>query len=150
MDGIVESIAHSVYNRAVMSINYHKSSYDEYFIIMERILLKDKLLLIKSKMDFIVNKLTFNERYLLEYKYFRRKKILSTIYGSCKLDYSERTYFRKQNELLSKLKSLFDIHGLTFSYIITNLSDCDFFIRMYNKIVSGNERAIVSKRKTNH
>ena len=64
--------------------------------IIEYIRFRDELVVLSEKMDKIFATLGTEERYLLEYKYFRRKSRLEGEFAGVCVSCSERTYFRRQ------------------------------------------------------
>lgn len=82
--------------------------------IATEVLKKGLLGELKRRMDKVVARLTEQERYLLELRYFRRKKALSEYGEKYGKDFfgSVRNYFRRQAALLKKAESLMERYGL--------------------------------------
>ena len=80
--------------------------------IAEYIGAKQNFMYLREIVDEITANLSREERYLLEYKYFRRKRMLEGEFCGYALDCNERTYFRRQARLAEKLNALFLQKGL--------------------------------------
>lgn len=68
---------------------------------------KESFTALKACMDGVLAQLSREELYLLEYKYFRRRKMLEGEFADVQCAFSARTYYRRQRRLASKLNSLF-------------------------------------------
>lgn len=82
--------------------------------IAEEILKKSLLKDLKRRMDKVIERLTEQEKYLLELRYFRRKKALAEYEEKYGKDFfgSVRNYFRRQAALLKKTEILMERYGL--------------------------------------
>lgn len=67
---------------------------------------KSSFVILKDALENILSRLTKDERYMLEYKYFRRRSKLEGEFCGYALDCNERTYFRRQARLSEKLERL--------------------------------------------
>ncbi len=95
----------------------------------------------------IISRCTEEEQYLLEYKYFRRKKQLEGRFKERALSYSERSYYRRQSALLNKIAAAFCARGMSEGWFMNEFSDFPSFMRVYRFIVEGKEKSVVSRRK---
>lgn len=107
--------------------------------------LRDQLLFLKGEMDALFAELCREERFLLEYKYFRRKQELAQ-YADLRLQYSERTYYRRQQKLARTVNALFLRKGLSEQWFFEAFSRVPFFMAALEKVRCGGEGQMVDKR----
>lgn len=112
-------------------------------ILQSRILRK-----LANDMEDAFSRLSEEERYLLEYKYFRRKSELCGRFAETSFSGSEREYFRRQNALLKKVACLLIARGVTEETFFRDLGDIPPFPRVYRAVREGRERMVIPKRKT--
>lgn len=115
--------------------------------IAEEIVTSKKLYLLKRDLDKIVASCGMRQRYLLEYKYFRRKRVLKEQFGGFTLSVCERSYFRMQAALLSEMLEKFEAAGWTRARFFGEFSSFQPFMRILGALYEGKERAIVFKRR---
>lgn len=111
------------------------------------IVLSKKLSFLKKKLDWVVGGCTRRERYLLEYKYFRRKRILRGEFADFSLGLCERSYFRLQCDLLHDIRQRFLKAGLTRERFLRDFSSFKPFMRVLRAVSGGRERTVVYKRR---
>lgn len=114
--------------------------------IAEEMARSEQLLFLKRKMDVLLAFFTDEELFLLEYKYFRRRKVLRENYGEGEIGCSLRSYFRRQNALLKKISRIFPFFVMTEENFLREMRPFPSFIRMYNALLRGEERKVVGKR----
>lgn len=95
----------------------------------------------------IFSRCTNEELYLLEYKYFRRKKVLRERFAECPVNCSERSYYRKQAMLLNKIAAALIMRGMTEQWFFERFSEFPSFVRVYRVIAEGKEKSVVSRRR---
>lgn len=117
---------------------------------IERILaligFKNALLYVSEEMEKIFSALGREERYLLEYKYFRRKSRLEGEFADIKMACSERTYFRRQARLAAKLNALFMREGLTEQWFARTLGEYPYIRQALEKLREAGEYSFTDKR----
>ena len=86
-----------------------------------------KIYLILNK---IVEKLSFQEKIYLDYKYF--KKLSSADYEG--YDFSSRNYFRKQIKLVNKIAEQLEKEGIDDGFFLDKLLSTDFFAEMLKRV----------------
>lgn len=106
--------------------------------------LREQLLFLKGELDGICAALDREERFLLEYKYFRRRKELVS-YADLRLNCSERTYFRRQQRLSRTVNAEFVRRGLTEAWFFEAFSGVPFFLSALES-VRRSEGEFVDKR----
>ena len=89
---------------------------------------------------------TEEELFLLEYKYFRRRRVLRERFAACRPDWSERTYYRRQNAVLRKFAAALAAQGWPERAYFSAFSSFPPFSRVYDAISAGREGAVVGKR----
>ncbi len=92
--------------------------------ILEYMHVRDCFAALQGMTEDILAELTREERYLLEYKYFRRRRMLDGEFADIRMPYCERTYYRRQRRLAGRLNSLFLQHG----------ADETWFLRLFSEI----------------
>lgn len=102
---------------------------------------------LKEETELLLAGLSEEERYLLEYKYFRRRQVLRERFGGFALDCTERSYFRRQNALLGKLAGRFAAFGWTRAAFFERFGGYAPFMRVYRALLDGREHALVLKRR---
>lgn len=107
-----------------------------------------RLRMLKQDLDGALAGCSEREKYLLEYKYFRRKSELAGKFRGVVLDCSERSYFRMQNAVLGKVASLLLAKGRNFENFLFEFSDFRPFMRVFKALSEGQERKIVFKRRS--
>lgn len=104
-------------------------------------------LAMKAEMDELIAQLGREERYLLEYKYFRRRKVLVGEFADLSMDCSERTYFRRQNRLADKFNALLLRRGLSEEWFRSTFADVPYIMAALEKVESGGEKSFCDKRR---
>lgn len=107
---------------------------------------RNALLFLSDKMDRIFSALSREERYLLEYKYFRRRSMLEGEFGDLSLSCSERTYFRRQARLSCKLGGMFVRCGLDEEWFAEALGGYPYIRGAMERMRDCGERAFADKR----
>lgn len=95
---IAEDYGEHIRNRALGS--YRRTAEREAEYLAEEILRKGAIENLKEKVDGILKKLSGEERFLLEMRYFGRRKQVSAVGLRPR---SERSYYRRQEKLLGKM-----------------------------------------------
>lgn len=107
--------------------------------------LREQLLFLQGELDGLCAELTREERFLLEYKYFRRRRELAA-YADLRLQYSERTYFRRQQRLARTVNALLLRRGLSEEWFFEAFSGVPFFMAALENVRAGGEGRMVDKR----
>ena len=107
--------------------------------------MRDCFLTVKAAVEEVAAALTEEERYLLEYKYFRRKPNLEGEFAGTGLRCSLRTYYRKQERLARRVNALFLRAGLTEAWFAANLAGLPFFASAL-RCLRARRGALVDKR----
>ena len=107
--------------------------------------MRDCFLAVKAAVEEVAAALTEEERYLLEYKYFRRKPNLEGEFAGTGLRCSLRTYYRKQERLARRVNALFLRAGLTEAWFAANLAGLPFFASAL-RCLRARRGALVDKR----
>ena len=102
-------------------------------------------LAMKAELDEVISQLGREERYLLEYKYFRRRKVLAEEFADLRIDCSERTYFRRQQRLARAVNAELVRRGLTEEWFFEAFSGVSFFMSALESVRRAEGR-MVDKR----
>lgn len=146
LDKFIKDIDFLVESRAYASIDSRKNTESLANEIISLINVKDKFLDLKIVLEKIFTKFTFEETYLLEYKYFRRSEVLNSLYANYACDFTERTYFRKQNKVLKKFTEALISRGMSEEWFLQEYKDINFMMVTYKKICLGQDKRVYDKR----
>ena len=113
--------------------------------VAEEVFLAERLDSLKEVTEEVLARLSKEELFLLEYRYFRRKKLLAK-FGEV-LPCSERNYFRKQEKLLRKIAAQFSLNGVTEEYFLEAFKSSVCLMKVYGAIVKGGELKICARRE---
>lgn len=147
LGAVADAIAQGAENRALLSYRSSLGSLDLMESIAGDFLLAEELRSLHSFLTRALSRLSEEERFMLEYKYFRRKSVLSSEFSKTRLSCSRRAYFRRQNILLEKLVLFFSAVGFTERNFLSRFSSCDFLMRLYRAAERGEEQTITRRRK---
>ena len=118
---LVKDLTERIEIKAITSYNEKVNAEERIEKLIEYIYAKNCLEFWKTEMDELVSAFTTDEKYLLEYRYFRRKKILSENFAGYEMNCSERTYFRRQQRLAYKINAEMQKRNLTENKIENRL-----------------------------
>lgn len=96
----------------------------------------------KEQLERAISYCSEEELFLLEYKYFRRKSRLSGRTITC----SERSYFRKQKQLLSRLCCRMQRRGCTEEAFLRDFEGFSPYMTILKALMNGWERKLVQRR----
>lgn len=131
-------------NKALLSYRSKSDAMSDLEAVAEEVLLSRRLEELQTVVDGFLSRLSKEELLLLEYRYFRRKKVLATFGGE--IDCSERNYFRRQERLLKKACSYFAVKGVTEEYFLEAFKNSVCLMRVYRAILKGWELKICARR----
>lgn len=139
LKGLREASAQSVENQALLSYKRTDAlaAADK---IAEEIAFGAALAQLRQDVISVLRDLTKEERYLLDYKYFHAQST------ECPLFYAERSYYRKQKELLKKFNARMLARGWNADRFFASFGASPFFMRLYAAVREGRESEIVKKR----
>ena len=106
--------------------------------------LRGQILFLKDELDGMLSCFSREERFLLEYKYFRRKRELIA-YADLRLSCSERTYFRRQQRLARAVNAELVRRGLTEEWFFEAFSGVSLFMSALESVRRAEGR-MVDKR----
>lgn len=127
---IVEAKARASYNGAECAERCVKK-------LLDYIYVRDELFFLKQQTDEIVESLGREERYLLEYKYFRRKRVLEGEFSDFCLNTSERTYFRRQQRLAARFNAALVARGLDEAWFLRTFGKVPYIMAALEKVRGG-------------
>ena len=145
MQKLAEATRVGARNKAILSYRSKLGTMRDVEAVADELLLANRLDELKEVVDSLLQRLSTEERFLLEYRYFRRKKVLAE-FGE-ELACSERNYFRKQEKLLQKMTALLGANSMTEEYLLEAFENCACLMKVYRAIASGNEFKICARRK---
>ena len=116
--------------------------------LAEEILKKRAIEALKERVDAALKKLNDKERFLLEVRYFgRKKKLREFLEAGTERPGSERSYYRKQERLLKKVISVFSGVGLTEEAFFREYRGFGWMMSACRQIGSGRECAAVRRER---
>lgn len=116
--------------------------------LAEEILKKRAIEALKERVDAALKKLNDEERFLLEVRYFgRKKKLREFLEAGTERPGSERSYYRKQERLLKKVISVFSGVGLTEEAFFREYRGFGWMMSACRQIGSGRECAAVRRER---
>ena len=145
MNGFAEAAQTAAYNKAVLSFSSYATALDAAAAVAEEVFCSRRLSSLAEELSRMIGALREEERFLLEYKYFRRRARLRE-YGDRIENYSQRSYFRKQNALLAKLGARLAEAGWTDERFFEEFGTCSLLSVLFKAVAAGRESAIFSKR----
>ncbi len=98
---------------------------------------RDRLAALREKLDGMLGSFTREERYMLEYKYFRRRKVLEGEFADIRCPFAERTYYRRQNRLAAKVNGAFMRRGMSEEWFMRTFSDMPFMMHALQSVRGG-------------
>ena len=146
LERLIREIGQCVEAKARSSYNGRESAEVCIEGILRLLYAKDAFLVLREKAEEIYVQLTREERYLLEYKYFRRKKVLEGEFADLSFNYCERTYYRRQRRLGEKLNNLFLRAGMTEEWFKKVFSEIPYVMGMWERVRRAGENSVLDKR----
>lgn len=114
--------------------------------IADEILLAERLRSLRALTESVLDGLSQEELFLLEYKYFRRKRLLRD--NPCaNMLCSERSYYRRQNAVFQKVCSRFAARGFTEETFLRRFGTFPAFMRALRAVKEGRAGSLVRRRK---
>ena len=146
---MTEDFGEHIKNKAYLSFECKGGTerYVEY--LAGEVIKKKKMEEISFAMDELVDKLSDKEKFLLEMRYFRRKKKLQAYMETLGEEAlgSKRSYFRKQGKLFEKLCLRLKRKGLTEEEFIERYGELDGISSVMRFIRSGKEEKLKKKER---
>lgn len=142
---IGEAVGASADNKALLSYKNPRAAEEVAVEILKEIAARHALEELCALVDRMLEMCSAEERYLLEYKYFRRKRVLEGEFGNFTLGCSERSYFRKQNRLFKKAAEYFFRNGWTQEKFLRETNG--LFARVLGALGRDRECAVRGQRK---
>ena len=147
LEAIAEAVEVGARNKALLSFRSTADTLSLLERISQDALTARELRLLKAETEKILLTLSEEELYLLEYKYFRRRKVLRGKFADYELALSERSYFRKQNELLKKISSRMRTSGLTKEDFLARFGHFSPFMRALRALERGLDAKLTERRR---
>ena len=113
MKMLADAVREGARVRAVLSFRFPRDTLSRMEGIAADMEYAERLLVWKGELDHILSGCDEDELFLLEYKYFRRRRVLDSMNKDGALSCSERSYFRHQNAVLEKVAGALIRRGCT-------------------------------------
>ena len=146
LSALAEAVGVGAENKALLSFRGTESTLALAERIAEELALKDRLLRLKEAADKALDCCTEEELLLLEYKYFRRRKVLRERFAAVCVSCSERNYFRRQSALLRKIAARLCMRGWTERAFLEAFGAFAPFMRAFRALSEGQEGKLVAHR----
>ncbi len=135
-----EAVRQSARNKAALSYK-KRDAFAAACEIAEELLFCETLEALERDLLSALGALSDEERYLVGYRYFHAQG------EEYPLSYSERSYYRRQNALLQKVRMLLCARGWTGERFLIEFGRDRLFMRVFNAVREGREGEIVKKRR---
>ncbi len=135
-----EAVRQSARNKAALSYK-KRDAFAAACEIAEELLFCETLEALEKDLLSALGALSDEERYLVGYRYFHAQG------EEYPLSYSERSYYRRQNALLQKIRMLLCARGWTGERFLIEFGRDRLFMRVFNAVREGREGEIVKKRR---
>ncbi len=146
MRALAEAVSAAVENKAVLSFRSMDSALTAAEKIVDEMLLQRNIDGAADCVERVLKTLSDEELFFLEYKYFRRKRLLKEQFTQFSPFCSERNYYRKQAALLRKITFLLAAQGWTEQRFFEAFGEFPFFMKMYRLLSGGKEQRMTAKR----
>ena len=146
LGALSEAMAQSAENKALLSYRALCSAEEAASHVVREYAMQAAVTELAAQMERVVASMDDEEKYLLEYKYFRRADRLA---GGRRVTfpYSVRTYFRKQAALAAKVARLLEDFGWTDRRFAAVFGQFSPFMKILRALREGKERMVWEKRK---
>lgn len=147
LEATAEAVEQGARNKAALSYRGREGALTAAEEIAEEFLLSARMRRLAATVRDMLAGFSAEERFLLEYKYFRRKKVLRKWGKACGLTYSERSYYRKQEELFLRICVYFAACGITEHTFGERYGDFPCFMKCWQALKKGYAPAVTGKRR---
>lgn len=144
---VSEAVSAGVENKAALSFRSTDSALTVAEKIVGEIMLRKNLDCVADAIEKALEALSEEELYFLEYKYFRRKRVLRERFALFTPACSERNYYRKQAGLVKRVFFLLAAQGWTQTRFFEAFGEFGFFMKLYRALENGKECALTRKRE---
>lgn len=146
LERFIDDIQSFINYKAVHS--YHiqlkvEKSIDKMLDVLEQ---KRKLILAKELLTKVFEEFSDEEKFILEYKFFRRKEVLFEKYKNFVLKCSSRTYYRKQKRVESKVHALFMQNAIDEKWFLQIFKSISSVMQLYTDMQKGKLQLIDKRR----
>lgn len=108
------------------------------------------LLHIKRELSLILKDFSLRELYVLEQRYFRRKKFLREYKNNHLFkNFPMRSFYRYQHTVLKKFEKALRLRNMDEQWFKDNFSDIDCVMTVYKKVLLKDTRELIFKKKSN-
>ena len=114
--------------------------------LLKQIVWREVLGDVKRELREVLKSFSEEEAFLLEYKFFRRRKKLRDYGAEPPMRLSERTFYRRQKEVLRKFSALLAFRGLNEGWFSENLLPMDWVEAVYREVAAGKDARVAGKR----
>lgn len=137
-------------NKAFMSYDYRETTENLSVYLAEEILKKEKIETLRNTIDEALERLTEEEKFLLELRYFRRKVRLKEFCRKIDIKKigSERAYFRKQAKLQNKIEGILKCRGFTEEKFRKEYGEFDWLMSVCRFIEQGKEKNTAGRERS--
>lgn len=146
LPALIDAVGVGAVNKAMLSFRAQEDALKTAEKIADELAVKSRLMRLECAVGETLAALNEDELYLLEYKYFRRGRVLRERYADYSLNCSERTYFRRQCAVLRKFVCGLARHGWSEQEYDAAFGGFSPFVRVLEALKTGREGAVTQKR----
>ena len=146
LEKLTEFIGQYAQAKAYASFSGRETSEQCVQKILDYLYIRDCFTVLREQMGEVFAKLSREELYLLEYKYFRRKRKLEGEFAQLQCNFCERTYYRRQRKLGEKLNSLFLQRGMDENWFFRTFSSVPYMQNLLERVKRAGVLSAVDKR----
>ena len=132
-------------NKALLSYRSRGDALQDLEAVAEEMLLAGRLDELKELLDGLLAQLSHEELVLLEYRYFRRRRVFAVI-GEA-VNCSQRQYFRRQEKLLKKVAAFLLASGMNEEYFFAAFKHSTCLMKVHRAIRLGAEQRVCARRE---
>lgn len=136
LEEIIDAYDAVFLKRALSSYSSGRPAIEEAEALIGKIAEKDLYILIKLRLDRVLESFSSFERKHFSYKYFR--DLPASAFGD--FDVTSRSYFRRQHKLLQKFVRALDRAGLTEAWFDETCMATDLFPELLRRIAAREQR----------
>ena len=155
LKNVGEDYAEHIRNKAILSYNSNKTTFELAEYLAEEILHKNALVRLKSIIEDNLSKLSDLEQELLAIRYFGKKRKSQRspfppnkgVEGVDPRFWSERKYFRFLQRLSDKMAAMLVVGGVTKSFFENELEKIDIIEKIHRFVEEGRDRKVAADER---
>lgn len=155
LKNVGEDYAEHIRNCALLSYRSPKTALEQAEYIAEEILKKESLVWLKNVVEENLDKLSALDRELIAIRYFGKKRKVkpspfrksTNVEGVNPQTWSERKYFRYQQQLSNKIAAMLLSSGLTKKFFDKELAEIEMIKKIHRFVEAGRDRKVAADER---